>query len=109
MFWANELWNDAGQRLVAVEFGTTSVTSPGYGDILPGVPLGEAFVQRNKEVKYAHPSAKGFVLLTLEHGKATSELMAVSTITAPTYDVAPLKRFVVTPGADGGVTPLREA
>lgn len=108
MFWANELWNDAGQRLVAVEFGTTSVTSPGYGDILPGVPLGEAFVQRNKEVKYAHPSAKGFVLLTLEHGKATSELMAVSTITAPTYDVAPLKRFVVTPGADGGVTPLRE-
>ena len=45
-----------------------------YGDILPGVPLGEAFVQRNKEVKYAHPSAKGFLLLTLEHGKATGEL-----------------------------------
>lgn len=109
MFWANELWNDAGQRRVAVEFGTTSVTSPGYGDVLPGVPIGEAFVQRNKEVKYAHPSAKGFVLLTLEHGKATSELMAVSTIMETTYKVAPLKRFVVTPAADGGVEPLREA
>lgn len=108
MFWANELWNDAGQKRVAVEFGTTSVTSPGYGDILPGVPLGEAFAQRNKEVKYAHPSAKGFVVLTLEHGKATSDLMAVSTIHEPTYTVSALKRFVVTPTADGGVEALRE-
>ena len=108
MFWANELWNDAGQKRVAVEFGTTSVTSPGYGDILPGVPLGEAFVQRNKEVKYAHPSAKGFVVLTLAHGKATSDLMAVSTILEPTYTVSALKRFVVTPAADGGVEALRE-
>ena len=108
MFWANELWNDVGHKRVAVEFGTTSVTSPGYGDILPGVPLGEAFAQRNKEVKYAHPSAKGFLVLTLEHGKATSDLMAVSTIHEPTYTVSALKRFVVTPTADGGVEALRE-
>lgn len=109
MFWANELWNDAGDKRVAAEFGTTSVTSPGYGDILPGVPLGEAFVQRNKEVKYAHPSAKGFLLLTLEHGKATGELMAVSTILETTYETSVLKRFVVTPASDGGVEALREA
>lgn len=109
MFWVNELWNDAGQKRVAAEFGTTSVTSPGYGDILPDAPLGEGFVQRNREVKYAHPSAKGFVLLTLEHGKATGELMAVSTIREPTYTVGALKRFVVSPAADGGVEALREA
>ncbi len=109
MFWANELWDDAGKTRVAAEFGATSVTSPGYGDILPGAPLGEAFVQRNREVKYAHPSAKGYLLLTLEHGKATGELIAVSTILEPKYEATVLKRFVVTPAADGGVEALKEA
>ena len=108
MFWVNELWDDAGKARVAAEFGTTSVTSPGYGDILPGVPLGEAFVQRNKEVKYAHPSAKGFLLLTLEHGKATGELVAVSTIHKTDYTTRVLKRFVVTPASGGGVEALAE-
>lgn len=109
MFWANELWNDAGDKRVAAEFGATSVTSPGYGDVLPGVPLGEAFAQRNKEVKYAHPSAKGYLLLTLEHGKATGELIAVSTIVDTKYETSVLKRFVVTPASDGGVEALKEA
>ena len=108
MFWVNELWDDAGKTRVAAEFGATSVTSPGYGDLMPGAPIGEAFVARTKEVKYAHPSAKGFILLTLEHGKATSELIAVSTILEPTYTTSVLKRFVVTPGKDGGVEALAE-
>ena len=108
MFWANELWDDAGENRVAAEFGATSVTSPGYGDIMPGAPLGEAFAQRNREVKYAHPSAKGFLLLTLEHGKATGEMIAVSTIFETDYKTSVLKRFVVTPGKDGGVEPLKE-
>ncbi len=109
MFWANELWDDAGSTRVAAEFGATSVTSPGYGDIMPGAPIGEAFVQRNKEVKYAHPSAKGFVLLTLEKGKATGELIAVSTILSTDYTTSVLKTFVVTPADGGGVKALSEA
>ncbi|MCK5909977.1 MAG: alkaline phosphatase D family protein [Caulobacter sp.] len=108
MFWVNELWNDAGDKRVAAEFGATSITSPGYGDLMPGAPIGEAFVQRNKEVRYSHGSAKGFVLLTLEHGKATGELMTVSTILDPKYETSVLKRFVVTPSADGGVEALKE-
>lgn len=107
-FWANELFDNSGDRRVAVEFGATAITSPGYGDILPGLPLGEAFVQRNKEVKYADPAAKGFVLLTLEHGRATSEMIAVSTIHQTDYTTRVLKRFVVTPARDGGVGPLTE-
>ena len=108
MFWANELWNDAGDKRVAAEFGATSITSPGYGDLMPSAPIGEAFVQRNKEVRYSHGSAKGFVLLTLEHGKATGELMTVSTILEPKYETSVLKRFVVTPATDGGVEALKE-
>ncbi|MFT4252993.1 MAG: alkaline phosphatase D family protein [Caulobacter sp.] len=109
MFWANELWDDAGSSRVAAEFGATSVTSPGYGDIMPGAPIGEAFVQRNREVKYAHPSAKGFVLLTLEKGKAVGELIAVSTILSTDYTTQVLKRYVVTPADGGGVKGLAEA
>lgn len=108
MFWANELWDDAGSTRVAAEFGATSITSPGYGDLMPGAPIGEAFVQRNREVKYAHPSAKGFVLLTLEKGRATSELVAVSTILSTDYTTSVLKTFVVTPAEGGGVKALSE-
>ncbi|MBI1685934.1 alkaline phosphatase D family protein [Caulobacter hibisci] len=108
MFWANELWDDAGSSRVAAEFGATSITSPGYGDLMPGAPLGEAFVERNKEVKYAHPSAKGFVLLTLEKGRATGELVAVSTILSTDYTTSVLKTFVVTPADGGGVKALAE-
>ena len=107
-FWANELFDEAGERRVAVEFGATGVTSPGYGDILPGVPLGQAFAARNTEVKFADPGAKGFVLLTLEHGKATSEMIGVSTIVEPAYTTRVLKRFVVTPTKGGGVEGLAE-
>lgn len=107
-FWANELWDDAGTNRVAAEFGVTSVTSPGYGDYLPGAPLGQAYVARNKEVKFTDQGAKGYLLLTLEHGRATGELVAVSTILETTYQTKVLKRFVVTPGDDGGVKALAE-
>lgn len=108
-FWVNELFDASGQHRVAAEFGATGITSPGYGDILPGVPLGEAFAQRNKEVLYADPAAKGFVLLTLEHGRATGEMVAVSTIFDKAYTTKVLKRFVVTPTNGGGVEALVEA
>jgi alkaline phosphatase D len=107
-FWVNELWDDAGTARVAAEFGVTSVTSPGYSDYLPGVPLGQAYVERNKEVKFTDQGAKGFLLLTLEHGRATGELIAVSTILDPKYQTRVLKRFVVTPGDEGGVKALAE-
>jgi alkaline phosphatase D len=107
-FWVNELWDDAGATRVAAEFGVTSVTSPGYGDYLPGAPIDQAFVARNKEVKFTDQGAKGFLLLTLEHGRATVELVAVSTILDPKYQTRVVKRFVVTPGDEGGVKALAE-
>ena len=107
-FWANELFDASGQHRVAAEFGATGITSPGYGDILPGLPLGEAFAERNKEVVYTDPAAKGFVLLTLEHGRATGEMIAVSTIVEKAYTTRVLKRFVVTPTPGGGVEAFAE-
>ncbi|CAN5279693.1 alkaline phosphatase [soil metagenome] len=107
-FWANELWDDAGTTRVAAEFGATSVTSPGYGDYLPGAPLDQALVARNKEIKFTDQIAKGFLLMTLEHGRASGEMIALSTILSETYETKVLKRFVVTPDANGGVKGLAE-
>ena len=101
-FWANELHADSGAgRRVAVEFGTTAITSPGDGDYFKDLPLGEMFVKRNHEVRFCDQSAKGFVLLTLSHEAAVGELMAVSTIVDRTYETKVLKRYRATPGPDG--------
>jgi len=106
-FWANELHDASGAR-VAVEFGATSITSPGAGDVIKGVPLNEGFAERNAEVVYTDHSAKGFVLLTLTREAATARMMAVSTIHARAFTTAPLKTFVVSPTAGGGVEALAE-
>ncbi|MCE3289890.1 MAG: alkaline phosphatase [Caulobacter sp.] len=99
-FWANEL-SDASGAVVAAEFGTTGVTSPGFADMLPGAPLNEAIVARNPEVKYCDSAAKGFVKLTLTKARATAEMVAVSTIYAPEYEVKTLRTFTVTPDGTG--------
>ena len=104
-FWANELWDGPGTTRVAAEFGATGISSPGFGDIIPGVDFGAAFIERNKEVVYANHAAKGFVLLTLTREAAKAEMVAVSTIFSPQYETAVLKTFEVRP-AEVGVGPV---
>jgi len=108
-FWANELYDapEAGKR-VAVEFGTTAITSPGAGDVLPGVPVGQVMADTNREVVYSDQAAKGFVLLTLGRTNGKAEMMVVSTIQEKTFTTSVLKTFTFTPGPDG-VSGLKEA
>ncbi len=101
-FWANELYDaNAGGNLVAVEFGTTGITSPGGGDAMPTLPLGEVFAKHNREVVWGDQAAKGFVLLTLTHSEAKAEMMKVSTINAPAYTTSVLATFTAARGPDG--------
>jgi len=108
-FWANELYDapEGGNR-VAVEFGTTGVTSPGAGDALPGVPVGQIMADANREVVYSDQAAKGFVLLTLGRTQGKAEMVAVSTILDTRFTTSVLKTFTFTPGP-GGVSGLKEA
>jgi alkaline phosphatase D len=92
---------------VAVEFGATGITSPGGGDALPTIPVGEIFAKANREVLFSDQKAKGFVVLTLSKTQMTGDLVAVSTIMDKAYTVATLKSFTATPGADG-VSGLKE-
>jgi alkaline phosphatase D len=104
--WANDLLNGEGER-VGAEFGTTSITSPGFSDVLgKDTPVNQAFVEQNQGVVYTDHEAKGFVLLTLTHEGAKAEMMGVSTIFEPKAEVAVLKTLTVAPGAEGGVGPV---
>ena len=108
-FWANELWDaETGGKRVAVEFGAPGITSPGPGESIAAVPLGDAFAKHNREVLFNNQTGKGFVLLTLTHTQATAELMAVSSIKDRAFTTRPIATYHVTPGASG-VSGLRVA
>lgn len=99
-FWVNELKDAAGEAR-AVEFGTSSISSPSPGDALGEFPLGAALAGTNPEVVFCDQTAKGFVLLTLTPAAARAELMAVSTIRTRPYDLRTLKAYTVDAGAAG--------
>lgn len=102
-FWVNEL-HDAGGARVTVEFGTSAVTSPGWGDFLPNQDLGAIMADQNQDVVYSHQSAKGFVKLTLSKDAARGELVAVSTIAEPNYATSILKAYRVAAAPGAGVS-----
>ena len=95
-FWANEL-ADAERRPVGVEFGATSITSPGICDLVPLLPVNSFIEDANNDVRFCDHGAKGFVRLTLRREEALGELMAVSNIRAKPYDVSVLKSYRVKP------------
>ena len=99
-FWANELHDDAGRR-VACEFGTTGITSPGAGEISPGVNTGSLIAKTNKEVVFNDQVSKGFVLLTLTREEARGDMVAVSTIVAKDFKTRTVKSFVTRPEGQG--------
>ncbi len=101
-FWANELYDaEVGGKRVAVEFGAAGITSPGPGEAIAQIPLGDAFAKYNREVLFNNQTAKGFVLLTLTHSEATAELIAVSSIRDKAFTTKPIAIYHVTPGASG--------
>ncbi|WP_231638970.1 alkaline phosphatase D family protein [Sphingomonas profundi] len=91
-FWANDLFDDGG-ALVAVEFGTSSITSPSVGDSLSGVPLGQMLEAAGEEVVFCDQRAKGYILLTLTPERARADYVAVSTILAKPYEARRIAAF----------------
>lgn len=100
--WANDLY-DASGALVAAEFGTTAISSPSFGDVLPG--LGEVIAAQNREVAWNDQDRKGYTLVTLTPERASAEFVAMSTVTSRSYtrSVAATWRAVAGPAP----TPLQ--
>ncbi len=108
--WANELTTEDGKTRVGVEFGATSVTSPGTGDYVKdiGVDVGAAFAAAGPDVKWMDPDHRGFTVLTLRKGEAVADFYAVSTITAKDYTTTKIASFRVKPEKAVGVGALEK-
>jgi alkaline phosphatase D len=106
-FWANELHDEAGRR-VACEFGTTGITSPGAGELSPGINAGDLIAKANKDVVFNDQMSKGYLLLTLTRTEARADMVAVSTITSRTFETKVVKSFKTAPEGKG-VSALSEA
>ena len=98
--WANELYDKQGVRR-GVEFGCTSITSPGLGTMLPVPQINEWMAERNKEVAYYDAFGHGFTLLTITEDKVSADYVKVSDILKQDYTVETSARFSVTPEASG--------
>jgi len=100
-YWAAELTCDDG-NLMGAEICTSSVTSLTVGDVLgENANLYALLVTReNKDVKYYNPLSKGYVDLTLTPGKATAQMVGVSTVISPEYTAFRAAEFTIKPSAD---------
>jgi len=104
--WANELHDESGQKR-GVEFGCTSVTSPGAGDNLPFEELNWLMPEANDEVLYYNAFSKGFTLLTLKPAEVEAEFIKVSTVKTRDYFASTDARFVTRPNEVGGMGGLQ--
>ncbi len=104
--WANEI--EDGQGRVAVEFGTTSITSPGDGEYFApfNIDFAAGVRARNPHVKYSDSLHRGFLLLTLTPEHATAEFFAVSSILSKEYETTRAAAFTVAPEAGPSVGPI---
>jgi alkaline phosphatase D len=107
--WANEIADDAGR--VAVEFGTTSITSPSDADYFAaaGIDFAAGVRARNPQVRWTDPLHRGYLLLTLTREQATAEFFAVTTILSKDYEEQRLAAFTVAADAGPGVGEITPA
>jgi alkaline phosphatase D len=87
---------------VGVEFGCTSITSPGTGAYLPNVPdLGEQFADANTEVEWHDPFGHGYTVVTLTPERVSGAFVKVSTVLEPEYTAERVATFAAVPEANG--------
>ena len=91
--WANTLVDGAGEQR-GVEFGCTSVTSPGFGTYMKAVDdIGAQFVAANPEVDHYDPHGNGWTLVTLTETDAQATYIKVSDVRAETFTVETSQTF----------------
>lgn len=101
--WANTLRDPDGLPR-GVEFGCTSVTSPGLGRILEGVEgVGQMFADANADIEWFDPDGNGFCVLELSADTARADFYKVSTIMTSDYTVSHVSGFETSKSALGSL------
>ena len=85
-----------------VEFGGHSVTSPGFEDSLPNVApadFARAAIARNRQLKWANTSQRGYVTVELTPERATGEWLFMETVRKRSIRLAGTHRMTTVLGA----------
>ncbi len=99
--WAFDLTQEGAA--VGVEFGVSSVSSPGFESYLSMVPPGQmagALVGANAELKYADTAQRGYMVLELTPTRATNEWRFVEGIKTRSTRLAGTRSASVAAGAN---------
>ncbi|ACT58654.1 alkaline phosphatase D family protein [Hirschia baltica] len=88
--WANDLHDKDGE-LRGVEFGCTSVTSAGLGDIMPIPQINALMEEKNDEVRFFDAFGRGYTMLSLSKDAVDAEFVKVSDVYTPEYTVETVK------------------
>ena len=99
--WASDL-ADMNGIAVGVEFGVTSVTSPGFEEIFPKddpAKVAGGLEQIIGPLVYAETKNRGFMIVTATPLDARAEWRYVSTVKSKTYTMVPGKTLKTLPGA----------
>lgn len=103
--YANELFDAGGERR-GVEFGCTSISSPGMGAYVKAMPdLGQQVADANDEIIWHDPFGHGYTLVTLTSDDVTAAFKKVSTVYGPDYTSETAAAFKAS-YSKGGVTEL---
>ena len=98
--WAGNLTDTSGQR-VGVEFGTSSVSSPGFERALPLIAnnlLSDGFLRMIDDLRYAETSKRGYAVLTLTPAEARCDYIEISTVFSRDYAVRTAATLRTLPG-----------
>jgi len=85
--WGANLTDANGQR-VGVEFGTSSISSPGFETRLPLISnslLADAFLKMVADLRFAETSKRGYLVLTLTPAEARGDWIEVDTVLSRSY------------------------
>jgi alkaline phosphatase D len=99
--WASDLLDPSGAA-IGVEFGTSSVTSPGFEAFFPNedpAALAKTLTQLIPTLRYTDTSLRGYLLLTATATEARGDWVFVDTIASRTYTAKTGRSLRVLPGA----------
>lgn len=98
--WANNLKDRAG-NVIGVEFATSSVSSPGLEEYIPGqdpVALAAGVQQLIPTLKYANTYQRGYMVLSVTSQEVRADWYVVDTVKSKTYTAKLDKSLKVLPG-----------
>lgn len=98
--WANDLKDLSGNQ-VGVEFATSSVSSPGLEEYLPGedpLTLAAGVQQLIPELKYANTYQRGYMVFSVSQEEVRADWYVVDTIKSTTYNTTLDRSLKALPG-----------